>query len=58
MKEISHFVLPFSKKKLAEKSYLTFNLRISMIWAGAVPIKTNHRVPTAGALSHRQGSQG
>ena len=28
-------------KKLAEKSYSTFNLRFSMVWAAAVPIKTN-----------------
>ena len=27
--------------ELAEKSYLTFNLRILMVWAAAMPIKTN-----------------
>ena len=29
-------------KKLAEKSYSTFNLRFSMVWAAAVPIKTKY----------------
>ena len=36
------FILPFSQKKLAEKSYLTFNLRLSMSLAGAATIKTKY----------------
>ena len=44
MKNIQNFMLnhiTIFPKKLAEKSYLTLNLRLSMVWAAAAPIKTN-----------------
>ena len=47
MKVIQHFMLNHIlfyhfPKKLAEKSYSTFNLRISMLLASASPIKTKY----------------
>ena len=35
------FYITIFLKELAEQSYLTFNFRVSMVWAAAAPIKTN-----------------
>ena len=35
------FYINIFTKELTEKSYLTFNLRFSMVWAAATPIITN-----------------
>ena len=44
-------------KELAEKSYSTFNLRLSMFCAAAVPIKTNLSHALCVALIRRQEAE-
>ena len=63
MENIQNFMLNhilyyhFPKKKLAEKSYSTFNLRLSMVWAAAVPIKTNYSRVSCVATIHWQEAE-
>ena len=52
------FYITIFPKELAEKSYLTFNLRVLMIWAAATPIKTNcSRILLCVALIHWQKAE-
>ena len=50
------FILTIFQKKLAKKSYSTFDLRLSMTWAATAPIKTKYTVVVAS--SRRHGSRG